>query len=156
MNDIIASIKAYVLLINSSIVNNSLLDFMVADVVDRALVYMNRDVLVKRYEENLLVYPDLTDDFWINYEFPIHPRLERTLANAVIDAITTYNAKISTDLRVGSISEEGMSKSYSDSLKGYFLSKSDSDVLGSCTAMLNKYRLASVTGTGNITNGQYR
>ena len=46
MDAIIARIKEYVLIIKSDLEDNDFLDFIVNDVVDKALVYMNRDQLV--------------------------------------------------------------------------------------------------------------
>ena len=42
---------------------------LVTEVVDRFLIYTNREPLVSDYEDDLLVYAD-GDDFWTDYNYP--------------------------------------------------------------------------------------
>ena len=89
MDDITTRIKEYVLIINSTLVDDDFLDFVIESVIDKFLAYTNREQLIVRYEDDLINHPPVgyeepEDTFWDNYEsYPIPPRLERTLAQVV-------------------------------------------------------------------------
>ena len=157
MDEIIARIKGYVTTIYPTIltdlsIDSAYLEFIVNDVVDRALIYMNRDQLVEDFEEDLISYPDKTNDFWDDYEYPIPPRLERTLARVVVQSVKTVKDNNTAAVgSVASVSDNGQSVSYRDTVSNFFNSSGDSEIFSGSLALLQNYRLPSVT-TNATTN----
>lgn len=148
MDNVRASIKAMVLILDSTLepegTTNTLLDFTIADVVDRALIYMNRMQLVVRYEEDLLSYPDLSNDFWDYYDFPIPVELYRVLASVSLLSYKTNTAKAESKREVKSISDNGQSITYGDQMMSYLADGNDSEIFSGATSLMNKFRLAKV------------
>lgn len=139
MEEIKARIKAYALLIDSTITDNDFLDFVVAEVVDRALVAMNRDQLVTQYEEDLI---DVTIDEE-DYELPIPSQLERPLAIVVVMQLQQINnnKSISTGA-VKSVSDNGQSVSYGDLTQSYFATQSDTNIFSGISELLQRHTIA--------------
>lgn len=158
MEAVIARIKEYVKTLYPTIladlaITDEYLDFMVNDVVDRALMFTNRDQLVVVYEEALEKYPDPVynsrdKDFWDCFRaYPIPPKLERTLAKVVVESCKTVkNQNTAEEGRIKSVSDNGQSVSYSDRLQSFFNSSDDSEVFSSSLALLKQYRLPTVIG----------
>lgn len=159
MDDVITSIKEKVINLYADIltdlnIDDDYLSEMVKDVIDRALIFMNRDFLVEKYEEDLIDYPptDTTnEDFWKGYEYPIPPRLYRVLARVVIQSCKTIlDNNVNGGKEVSSISDNGQSISYKDSLAHFFNSSDDSKVFSGSLELLKNYRLASVPDETNF------
>jgi hypothetical protein len=163
MDYIIAKIKAYVLVIDSSLTDNDYLDFIIAETVDRVLSYCNRQQLVRQYEEDVVDRPitDKTDDteayytYWKYYDrYPIPPEIERAIAKVVVSNYKTIDAnKDATGNVITNISDNGQSVSYGEELESYFASKSDTDIFSSIKTTLDKYRLPNIVE--NHTGGYY-
>ena len=143
MEDVIERITEYVVALDSTLEDHALLDFAVRDVVDRTLMYTNRQQLVPQYERDLLVY-DADDLAWETYEFPIPAQLERALASVVTGYIQTATAKASSQKEVKSVSDNGQSITYGESMKSFFASTSDTEIFSGTTALLNRFRLGKV------------
>lgn len=169
MDDVIASIKEkvedlYPDILTDLNIDEAYLTEIVEDVVDRALIYMNRDQLVTRYEDDLEEYPvsdDDNDEYWKYYpedRVPIPARLYRVLARVVVQsAKTILNNNVSTGNDVASISDNGQSISYRDSLTSFFSAGDDSKVFSGSLELLKNYRLASVPDeTNNRLQRQYQ
>lgn len=149
MEDVISQIKTYVLIIDSTITDNDLLDFVIADVVDRALIYTNRKQFVPQYEDDLVTYDpavSANDDFWAYYEhYPIPEELERTLASSVVGALKTILARnTATKGAVHSVSDHGQSVTYKDTVQSFMTSSSDTELFAGAKEMLDKFRTPTV------------
>jgi hypothetical protein len=140
MDTILENIKAYVLIIDSTIEDNDFLDFVIGDVVDRALIYMNRSQLIEDYEADIL--DDTVEAS--EYVYPIPPQLERAIAKTVANAYKNAQAENASEMAVKTISDNGQSITYSDKVTNYLSSSSDQDLFSGVTTLLNKFRLLSV------------
>lgn len=146
MDAVIARIKEYVLILKSDLTDNDFLDFIIADVVDRALVYMNRDQLVVQYTEDLEDY-DSDDDFWDHYEYPIPPRLERTLAGVIVGAYKNADSLNSaTGGAVTSVKDQGQSVSFGETIANFLRSSDDAEVFSGSLTLLDRYKIGTVLG----------
>lgn len=150
MDDIVLSIKGYVKIIDSDITDDDYLDYIIEEVVDRALLYMNRGQLVAGYERFLSgdyykgdYYRDVTGtDQPI---LPIPEELERPLARIVIGSFKTVAENRDADTTtIKSIKDNGQEVSYGESVVSYLSSKDDSDVFSSITRLLNKFRIPTI------------
>lgn len=137
MDDIKERIKEYAILLDATIEEGDLVDFVVDEVVDRALVYTNRYQFVTYYEEQLaeLEGEEALDEYVI---VPIPLALERILGRTVVNVFKQSSA----GNKISSLSDNGQSVTYAD--VNEFLSKDDEDVFKGCTAMLNKFRVPTV------------
>jgi hypothetical protein len=150
MDKLIARIKEYVQVIDEDLDDDDFLDFTVAEVVDRALVYTNRDQLVTQYGKDLVLYPLGTEDFWEDYEYPIPARLERTLANTVVGVHKTVKERnTATTGQVASISDNGQSISYRQKVASFLDSSDDSEVFSGATRLLGRYMLPVIPTNGD-------
>lgn len=122
MDEIIAKIKEYLHIINPSVTEDDLLDFVIGEVLDRVQLYLNSDT--------------------------IPTRLERILANIVNTGLTKANASISNngevDQAVKSISDNGQSITYADGVKQYFATASDEELFSGFAGLLSRYRRVKV------------
>jgi len=154
MDEIIGNIKAYARVIDSSLTDNSYLDFVVNETVDRALSYMNRNQIVRQYEEDIEDYP-ITDKadtdetyyiFWKYYTgYPIPLELQRALGRVVVSNYKTIEAnKDATGNVVKTIKDNGQEISYGEELESYFASKDDTEIFSSVKKVLDKYRLPNI------------
>jgi len=145
MEDTIEKIKEYVLIIDPTLEGeNDLLDYVIADVVDRALIYTNRQQLVEQYEEDLTDY-DADDDFWSGYHYPIPKEIERALASVVVQSYKTIGAKKdATGNTIKSISDNGQSITYGDQVASYLASSGDSEIFSGTSVLLDKFRIPNV------------
>lgn len=158
MDDVIARIKGFVTTLYPTIltdlsISNEYLEFIVGDVVDRALVYMNRDQLVYQYEKDLVSYSQdnsAYDLFWAEYEYPIPPRLEKTLAKVVVGAVKTVKEHNTAELgAVKSVSDNGQSVTFADQLTNFFSSSNESEVFSGSLELLDRYMLPTVLKDDN-------
>jgi len=152
MDEIKARIKAYAIVIRPDLKDNPLLTTTIDEVVDRILVYTNREQLVRQYEEDVVNYPidDKTDieeenyTFWKKYNaYPIPPQLERSIARAVVDTIKTFEAGLE-GREIKSMSDLQQSVTFGDEIKSYLATKSDVDILLSIKPLLDKFRIATI------------
>jgi hypothetical protein len=151
MDDVIARIEGYVKTLYPDILTETgisadQLTYYITDVVDRALIYMNRDQLVVQYEEDLVDY-DTDDDIWDYYDYPIPPRLERTLANVVVGVVRTIVKRLASDTReVTKVKDQGQEVTFGEKLTNYLTSSNDSEVFTGSLTLLDKYTLGKVLG----------
>jgi hypothetical protein len=133
MEEIIARIKEYVLILDPSLEEQEeLLDFSIADVVDRALIYMNRVQLIQEFEEDETA------------TIPLPEVLERALARVVVSSFHSAQAIVEKEREASSVSDNGQSISFSGSLASYFGSSSDKELFGEVKSILDKYRIPTV------------
>lgn len=129
MEEIIAKIKGYALVIDPSLSEETLLDYTIGEIVDRALVYTNRGQLVADYEEGNID------------EVPIPVELERPLAKVVAMSIRAMRDNPEGGVQVKSISDNGQSITYGDSPASYLSSQGDADIFSSIKAVVDKFRI---------------
>ena len=147
MDEIIANIKSYALVISEDLTDNDYLNFVVADIIDRALIFMCRDQLVEQYEEDLL---DSTVDEE-DYILPIPAVLERPLASIVVGVHKTIQENVEANKEITKISDHGQSVNYSGELASYLFSKSDADIFSGVKNLLVKFRIPIIVeNTGGL------
>lgn len=150
MDDVVARIKAYVLVLYPDIlseqgISDAQLDFFVNEVVDRALVYMNREQLVEQYELDLVDSNVEESD----YVLPIPTRLERPLASSVVGVVkgaAENNTSGATTGAVTSVEDHDQKVTFSEKISSYLYSSSDSEVFAGVTNLMNTYIIARVIG----------
>lgn len=129
MDEIITNIKQYLSILNLDIseVSTDLIDFVIGEVLDRVLLYLNRQ--------------------------DIPPNLERILANIINTnlnkAQNNMNNNGDIEQAITSISDNGQSVTYSNEVKNYFVTASDNELFGGFTSLLNRYRRVKVVNTRN-------
>lgn len=164
MDDIATRIQEYVLTIYPEIltaldIDEDYLTFMVGEVIDRVLVFTNRDQLVRQYEEDVEDYPitdktDRTEKYyyiWRDYDsYPIPPRLEKVVAKVVIGATRTVQTQLTADAKeVQSLSDHGQSVTFKDKMTDFLNSSSESEVFSGSLELLERYLLPTVIKNGN-------
>ncbi len=135
MDAVTERIKEYVILLDSSLEDDGLLDFVIADVIDRALVYMNRVQLIAEYEEY---------DGEDGPPTPLPPVLERALARVVVSSLQTVHSQVAKQMEASTVEDNGQKVTFSGVLSSYFNSISDRELFADVKEILNKYRLATV------------
>lgn len=139
MDEVNARIKKYALIVNPDLSDDEFLDFIVSDVVDRALIYMNRDQLVTDYEEAL------ESDDLDGIDYPIPVRLERPLAMTVVLAYKTATERVIAETpSIRSIEDNGQKMSFGDAVTTYLATSDDNQIFGSTKTLLDKFRLAKI------------
>ena len=131
MDNTIAKIKEYLKIINKNIDtiekdNTGLVDFAIAEVLDRVQLYLNSET--------------------------IPTKVERILANVVDTGLTKCLKRIeiskedntAVDQVVTSISDNGQSISYANEVTKYFTSTSDEELFTGFTSLLSRYRRIKV------------
>lgn len=131
MEELIAKIREYLSVINHGIdtidfQNEGLIDFVICEVVDRILLYLNCDT--------------------------IPPKVERIIASIVNTNIGKALCLISTDdgvepQAVSSISDNGQSISYTNEIRKYFVSASDEEIFAGFASLLSRYRRIKVVNS---------
>ena len=152
MDEVILRIKDYVLIINPELTDDDYLDYVIQEVVDRALLYMNRQQLLAGYERFLSedqkyyrgdYYVDVTGT-----DQPILPlplEIERPLARVVVGSYKTIQDNVDNGTTsVKSIKDNGQEVIYGDSIVSYLSSKEDSDVFSSISKLLDKFRIPTI------------
>lgn len=127
-NEQIARIKAYIHIINPSVVieSNDLLDFCINEVGDRVQLYLNSDT--------------------------IPTKIERIIAKVTNTGLTKCQKDIElstegdnvVDRAITSISDNGQSISYANEVTKYFTTASDEELFTGFTALLSRYRRVKV------------
>lgn len=131
MDKTIAKIKEYLKIINKNIDtiekdNAGLVDFAIAEVLDRVQLYLNSET--------------------------IPTKVERILANVVDTGLTKCLKRIeiskedntAVDQVVTSISDNGQSISYANEVTKYFTSVPDEELFTGFTSLLSRYRRIKV------------
>ena len=106
--------------------NVGLFDFVIGEVIDRVLIYLNSDTIPEK--------------------------LERILANVVNTGLTrclkaierTKEGTADVDRAVSSISDNGQSISYANEVTRYFTTANDEELFMGVTGLLNRYRRVKV------------
>lgn len=156
MNDVSTSVKElakkyYPTILTDLSITEGTLEMYVEEVIDRALVYMNRDQLVVQYEKDLVSYPDQENDFWDYYDRPIPERVQRVLARTVVRTAKSISEENSAEGgAVTRVKDHGQEVTFSDKLQSFFDTGTDSDVFGSATEILDTYRLGKVPANEHI------
>ena len=140
MDEFNAKIKAYLKILNKNvdeIEQNSegLIDFVIGEVADRVMLYLNSDTI------------------------PV--KIERILANIVNTGLTrcqktierTKEGALDVDRAVSSISDNGQSISYANEVTRYFTTATDDELFTGCTALLSRYRRVKVVYPTDNENG---
>lgn len=148
MEDVAASIKEKVLIINSSLEEDEdYLDYVIDSVINKALLYMNRYQFVKNYEEAMAdleegeTEADLSDDISI----PIPQPLYTVLAEVVVGLYRTIqNNNTAETGNIKSIKDQGQEITFSDQMASFLATSSDSDVFAGSTEAMNNFRVATV------------
>ena len=111
-------IEEYVRTMNETITDGTedqaLLEYAVKAVIDRALLYLNRDGLDER--------------------------LEKVAADVVVSVF--IKIKNNVESAISSISDNGQTVSYSGQIRNYLQTSSDNELFGGFTTLLARYRKA--------------
>ena len=131
MDEMTARIKSYLRLINKDVDeteqdNEGLIDFVILEVADRVMLYLNCDTIPNK--------------------------LERVLASIVNTGLTrclkaieqTKEGTADVDRAISSISDNGQSISYANEVTRYFTTSSDEELFTGFTALLSRYRRVKV------------
>lgn len=158
MDAVIARIKVFVLKYYPDIltdlgIDGAYLDLMIDDVVDRALIYTNREQLIDKYTEDLVEY-DPSDEYWKNYQYyPIPPRLERVLARSVYESIRTIQKHATAENGdVASVKDNGQEITFRDRWASYFGSGGDAEIFSSSRSILDNFVLGTVVADADTSN----
>lgn len=143
MEEIISKIKAYAIALNPELEEDALLDFTIGSVVDRALIYTNRQQLVERYEMG-----DDDDQDGRHHRTPTCPipaELHRALAMTAVGLHKTMATQMTaTNNAVRSVQDNGQAVTYSDAMAHYLASADDASVFTGTIELLKRFRLPSV------------
>ena len=140
MDEFNAKVKAYLNIVNKKTDeieqnNEGLIDFVIGEVTDRIMLFLNRDTL-----------PD---------------KIERIVANIVNTGLTrclntierTKEGTTDVDRAISSVSDNGQSISYANEVTRYFTTASDDELFTGFTALLSRYRRVKVVYPKNNENG---
>ena len=140
MDEITAKIKDYLKIVNKNvdeIEQNSegLIDFVIGEVIDRAMLFLNSETIPKKIERILanIVNTGLT-------------RCQKTIER-------TKEGALDVDRAVSSISDNGQSISYANEVTRYFSTVNDDELFTGFTALLNRYRRVKVVYPKSNENG---
>lgn len=140
MDEVRETIKGYVLVIDPSITDDDYLDFIVADIVDRFLVYTNRAQFVAQYEEDI-ADPSVDED---DYVLPVPTELQRTIARTIVEGFKTAEVQLTADTgAVVEVTDHDQKVRYSENLRNYF-SGDDAKVFGSALTLYDKFRVPTI------------
>lgn len=159
MDEVIGKIKEYVIALCPELEEDSNIDFIISDVIDRFLAYTNRQQLVAGYER-FLTGDYYDSDYVVDVTgerlpiLPIPVELERTLARVVVSSYKGIKGLLADSKGIKSISDNGQSISYGDYIESYFNSKEDDDIFGSAKTIIDRYRIPTIVRT-NFTEGNY-
>lgn len=142
MDDIIGRIKEYALVFNSNLEEGDLLDLIVEEIVDRVLIYTNRQQFVVGYEEDIVDITVEEDE----YIYPIPLVLEKPIARIVVQVYRTFDEDLEGK-DVKSIKDQGQSITFSDEVQSYLSDKSDTEIFMSIKSMLDKFRVPTIVET---------
>lgn len=116
-------IEKYVKTFNKTITedDDELLDYVVEAVVDRTLLYLNRNKLNQVFE--------------------------RVVADVVGGIFNKYKVNLNnsgTDLAINSVSDNGQSISYANEIRNYLANSTDNELFSGFAGLLNRYRRVNV------------
>ena len=135
MDTMIERIKSYVRILDNSIADDEILDFVIQDVVDRALLYTNR------------------------YETKVLPQeIERPLAKVVLGVYKNARKLANSgepEKEISSITSHGQSITYSQEVKDYLVSSDDKSIFSSITELLDKLRIPTIIENTRKLQKQY-
>ncbi len=117
------NIISYFKTINTTTVDDNFLNYCIDETIDRISIYLNIEV----------------DD--------LPEKLERIVASVVNNVFKQYNANknnVDVDTQIASMSDNGQSVAFRDSVTNYFASTTDKELFQGYTPLLNRYRRASV------------
>lgn len=114
-------LAGYIKVMNHNVTDDELLKYVVDEVVDRVLIYLNTTTL--------------------------DTRLERVVARIAVGVFTQTSNNIdstSPDVAVKSISDNGQSITYSDAIKNYLATTEDGELFSGFAKLLAPYRRVNV------------
>lgn len=128
MDEIIAKIKEYLKIINKNIskIDEELLDFVIAEVLDRVQLYLNSETIPTKLERILANI--------------VNTGLKKSLKDIEI----SEEDNTAVDRVVTSISDNGQSISYANEVTKYFTTVSDEELFTGFTSLLSRYRRVKV------------
>lgn len=154
MEAIIARIKGYVLILYPNILSDlgvadAFLDFIVNEVVDRALAYTNRYQLVSGYTDFLEgeYYEGNTTYDYDGNEVPILPiptEIERALARVVVSACRSAISTRDSNGAIKRLKDNGQEVEYSEYINSYLVSSDDAKIFSGITELLDKFRIPTI------------
>jgi hypothetical protein len=140
MDEMNATVKEYLKIVNKNVDvieqnNNGLIDFVIGEVADRVMLYLN--------SEN------------------VPAKLWRVLANIVNTGLTrclktievTKEGAMDVDRAITGVSDNGQSISYANEVTKYFSTASDEELFTGFTTLLSRYRRVKVVYPKNNENG---
>ena len=131
-NDQKQQIEQYAKQLNSNIPEpgDATLDFIVDEVADRVMIYLNAN--------------------------DVNPVLNRVLARIVVGIYNKAQAEMNTtggaEREIKQISDNGQSVTYGDEAKNYLASATDEDIFSGFEAILKRYRRADCGNSSVIQN----
>ena len=120
----IGRITEYVTTFNKTInaeTDADLLEYAIEAVIDRTLLYLNREELDQKFEK---VVSDVVGGIFNKYK--------------------TNENNSGTDLAVSSISDNGQSISYSNEIRNYLANTTDNELFSGFAVILSRYRRVNV------------
>ncbi len=121
MDDIFNEIKVNVQIINKTATDDALLTYVIAEVVDRVLLYLNRD--------------DLPTGTY---------RVIARIASGVYNQTMANVEDAGADQAVSSMSDNGQSISFQNEAKNYLATKEDGELFSGFASLLATYRRINV------------
>ena len=131
-NDQKQQIEQYAKQLNSNIPEpgDATLDFIVDEVADRVMIYLNAN--------------------------DVNPVLNRVLARIVVGIYNKAQAEMNTtggaEREIKQLSDNGQSVTYGDEAKNYLASATDEDIFSGFEAILKRYRRADCGNSSVISN----
>lgn len=126
-------IEQYAKTLNANIPEpgDATLDFLVDEVADRVMIYLNAN--------------------------DVNPVLNRVLARIVVGIYNKAEAEMNTtggaEREIKQISDNGQSVTYGDEAKNYLASATDEDIFSGFEAILKRYRRADCGNTSILSDG---
>lgn len=126
-------IEQYAKTLNTNIPEpgDATLDFIVDEVADRVMIYLNAN--------------------------DVNPVLNRVLARIVVGIYNKAEAEMNTtggaEREIKQISDNGQSVTYGDEAKNYLASATDEDIFSGFEAILKRYRRADCGNTSILSDG---
>jgi hypothetical protein len=136
MDEITVKIKEYLNLLNKNVAiieqnNAGLIDFVIAEVIDRVQLYLNSDIVPNKLERILANV--------------VNTGLKRCLK----DKELTKEDITAQDRVVTAVSDNGQSISYANEVTKYFATVSDEELFTGFVPLLNRYRRVKVVYPNN-------
>jgi hypothetical protein len=123
-SNFIDEVKDNVRLINHTVTDETLLDFVVKEVVDRVLIYLN--VKPEAEVEGRLV------------------RIVARIASGVFNQTSANVGNAGADSAISSVSDNGQSVHYANEVKNYLATGKDNELFGGFAELLKPYRRVNV------------